>query len=425
MRKLAPLFAFLIAAMPTVALAQDPLFDRINLKLRDGDKTVDVTVTKDGKATFVFPDRVVETRLTADQLSHLERNVKGVFTRGSPATDLGGPPDKRFELLMETPNGMRWRAKGPIDVLRGGNLPAVYHVVEDIKDVGRSLPPAPGTLALPAPAERLMLPAPAERLMLPAPPERLLLPAPKATAPTGIVFVDNGRRVVVLPESGELVVTTRDGTEYRLQDRATVDAVVKAATDARLADYNSRFRVRASSGASPFSLFVTGPNGALSVEGPLDVATWNSPELRASVGPIVGALERVSADAEAKHVEAVRVAEERTKGNAGFLGLNRFVESFKEGAASFQNLGVRAVDFLKTTAIPKTAAFLSSVGSFFKGAWDRIRGRNGAEVAKAEPASSSDREGRGFSRTAGMADALDVRVKAEAERSKGRVAERR
>lgn len=419
MRKLAPIFAFLIAATPAIVRAQDPLFDRINLKLRDGTKTVDVTVTKDGKATFVFPDRVVNTTLTADQLAHLERNVKGVFTRGSPATDLGGANDRpKFELIMEASNGTRWVAKGPVDLLRGGNLPAVYPVVRDLQALEKALPAPAERLALPAPAERLALPAPAERLALPAPAERLALPAPAATVPTGMVFFENGRRVTVLPESGELVVQTKDGTEYVVKDRAVVDALLKAATDARLADHSNNFRVNASNGSNPFKLVVIGEKGALQLDGPLDVSSWNSEQLRGSVGPLVSALEAISTGADRDHVAARAAAEEKTKGKPGLFGMNRFIESFKADAAKIQGWGASAFRFLGTTAIPKAIAFASSVGDFFKNAWDRFRGRG--EAKDRAPVEVEVKDARGFSRTPGLAEALEGRVRVEAERSRGR-----
>lgn len=476
MRKLGIIFGFLLLATQSVALAQDSsAFREVFLSYQENGQNLAVLIEPNGQAIVEMPDKTwVDRQLSPAELEQLRSSLTGMYQRGSPVTDLGIPNGKdAFEMTVDAPDGTRWTAKGPASWNRGGPLPALYHVVKDVQDMVKTAPVAPSApsiidegpklltapverLALPAPPERLALPAPAERLALPAPatllalppgpPAPLALPAPAATTPSTIVFTENGRKVEVLPATGEVVVTTSDGTESRFPDAEAVNEIVKGITDAKLLDTGARSATIRSNGTSQdtFTLDVASADGkTFTLKGPFDSSTWNSDQLRNGVGKIVEGLHEVGAVIETQRRAALAQADIKvtTDAKGALHGIRGLIESFKAESGVLEQSGRDAwakisarFDALKTSLengyekvrtelasgdlLRRAGGWLSDMGSFFKSTLDRFRSRGASTDKTDAPADGVASDVRGV-RVNGMTDLLQSRIQGEVEKADG------
>jgi hypothetical protein len=129
--------------------------------------------------------------------------------------------------------------------------------------------------------------------------------------------------------------------------------------------------------------------------------------------------ETKTAETAAQPAEVAKAPVDVTKAPAetGLWGkLSSLVSDFKAESARLDQVGRDLFTNDVKPFVAKTRTLLSGMGDWVKNAWDSIFDRS----APADVAKDASTDARGFSRTAGMSDALNGRIQGEVERAEGK-----
>ncbi|HZV00773.1 MAG TPA: hypothetical protein VFF73_28920 [Planctomycetota bacterium] len=151
MKKQRIFLALLVAGLQMSALAGDrKAFDRIELSWDEGGRSLsmNVTVGSDGRAVIRLPDgRFIDHALSAKELDALTKSVEDYRANGPKWTNVPVQPGKEgFFLLVKGPGDEEHVARAPLDYYgRGDRVPAVYGVVNSVRDMANAARGTPDT----------------------------------------------------------------------------------------------------------------------------------------------------------------------------------------------------------------------------------------------------------------------------------------